>query len=99
MSEFSAIAALMAFVITVVPLLLAGVIHAAVTTGTTPRRVSGGASTTAGRRDSAPGRGRPSASRGAHHGDRAAGAVDDRVADRAEQHSLVGASPARSHYH
>ena len=99
MSEFSGIAVLMAFVITVVPLLLAGVIHVAVTTSATAPWPWGPTATPADRRGSRPGRARPSASWDAHDRNRAAGAVNDRVADRAEEHSLVGASSARSHYH
>lgn len=96
MSEFSRIAVLMAFVITVVPLLLTGVVHVAVTRSAP--WPSGPTAAPELRRDGRPAI-RASVSRDPHDGDRAARAVYDRVADRAEEHALVGASPARSHHH
>jgi hypothetical protein len=100
MSEFWAMAALITFVVTVVPLLLSGVIHVVVTTGAAARRPASGTALTAGdRHDGGLYRSYLSSPRLADDGDRACGAVDDRVTDRAEEHPLVGASTTGSHDH
>jgi hypothetical protein len=81
-SEFLQMAALITFVVTVTGLLLAGVIHLAVTMGPL-------GSTTSGAR-------RVNGSSDDGHG--AARAVNDSMAHRAEQHPLVGASASRAHH-